>query len=261
MSEKKKYRIFYAIVIAFYSICFIYAITNMYVKINLEYSEAVLAAIECIVAIVCVFLPRIVEKLFQVKVSFSVTLFLAIYVFSAVFLGELCRFYYTVSFWDSFLHVLMSFFLAFLGYMIGNQFFHDAEDPRKSKAVLAYMCICFTLAVGVTWEVLEFTIDSLFGTNMQKFIPEWLPLWNGGSAFKSLAGTDAEIAGFFREPKGYKYALMDTMQDLICDFIGGLGGMIICNVIYKDNNEFFYKLMNSATHPYIFKKTENQISA
>lgn len=259
MSEKKKYKLFYIIAITFYFFSFVYSIANLYKEITLTHSQAILSAIECIVAVVCLFLPRLVEKLFQVKVSFHVSLFLAIYVFCAVFLGEVCEFYYKISFWDSFLHVLMAFFLAFLGYMIGNQFFNE-PNKRKSMIVIAYTSFCFCMAVGATWELIEFTIDSLFGTNMQKFIPEVKELWNTGDAFKILKGTNAEIATFFREPKGYKYALMDTMEDLICDFVGGALGMIVCCAIYKDNQEFFYHLMNSKNHPYEFKDDIKVIS-
>ena len=47
-------------------------------------------------------------------------------------------------------------------------------------------------------------MDNLLGLNSQKFIPETTALFNGGNSFAPLAGTDGEIAAFFRQPSGYK---------------------------------------------------------
>jgi len=83
------------------------------------------------------------------------------------------------------------------------------------------------------WEVMEFFIDSIFGCNMQKFIPMVDGIWNGGAGKEPLIGTNEQIAEFFRSPAGYKYALMDTMYDIIVDLFGALFMTMVCYVIMK----------------------------
>jgi hypothetical protein len=62
---------------------------------------------------------------------------------------------------------------------------------------------------------------------MQKTIPEG-NLFNGGNSFADLLGSDAEVAAFFRTSKGYRYALMDTMSDLVECFGGSLALSRFC---------------------------------
>jgi hypothetical protein len=63
---------------------------------------------------------------------------------------------------------------------------------------------------------------------MQKFIPAD-PFFNGGDSSKPLNGSDQEIANFYRFPKGYAFALRDTMEDIICHFSAAL---LSCSMIF-----------------------------
>ena len=51
--------------------------------------------------------------------------------------------------------------------------------------------------IGLMWEIYKFTFDSLFGTNMQKIIPEVHGLFNDGDSTSILNGTNDLIADFF----------------------------------------------------------------
>ena len=68
---------------------------------------------------------------------------------------------------------------------------------------------------------------------MQKFIPMVDGLFNGGAGREPLLGTDEQIAAFFRRPEGYKYALMDTMYDLVVDLVGAAIMTMICYMCMK----------------------------
>ena len=89
------------------------------------------------------------------------------------------------------------------------------------------------------WEIYEFTFVSLFGTNMQKVIPEVDGLFNGGDSSLILNGSNDLIADFFKTPAGYRYALMDTMEDIVCCFTGGLTYLVISLVLtHKKESPF-----------------------
>lgn len=72
--------------------------------------------------------------------------------------------------------------------------------------------ICFSLAVGAIWEILEFITDGLFGLNSQEFY--------------ASSGTFDTV-----QPRIGRDALWDTMVDLILDL---LGAIIIAVVGYFD---------------------------
>ena len=67
-----------------------------------------------------------------------------------------------------------------------------------SPVFIAVFAFCFALALGAVWEIYEFTMDSVFGTNMQKY------MLDNGTALIGQA------------------ALQDTMKDIIVDAIGAL---------------------------------------
>ena len=54
------------------------------------------------------------------------------------------------------------------------------------------------------WEIYKFTFDSLFGTNMQKIIPEVDGLFNDGDSTSILNGTNDLIADFLKLLKDIK---------------------------------------------------------
>ena len=70
------------------------------------------------------------------------------------------------------------------------------ESPRVDMTMrpgfVAFFAFCFSVAVGAVWEIFEFSMDQLAGTNMQK------PM--------------------FDDPSG----LTDTMWDIIVDTLGAL---------------------------------------
>lgn len=78
--------------------------------------------------------------------------------------------------------------------------FNNAEriPLNLSPVFIAVFAFCFALAMGAVWEIYEFTMDSVFGTNMQKY------MLDNGTALIGQA------------------ALQDTMKDIIVDAIGAL---------------------------------------
>ena len=76
---------------------------------------------------------------------------------------------------------------------------------------------------------------------MQKSVPF---AWTGGSITLPIPEdilTDEELIIWFRSPEGYRYALMDTMLDLICDFSGALAFCIFGLVLSNKKNIHDYE--------------------
>ena len=72
----------------------------------------------------------------------------------------------------------------------------DKIPVTLSPVFVACFTFSFALAIGAIWEIYEFIVDGVFGTNMQKFL-----LKNG----EALIG---------------RAAVIDTMKDIIVDAIG-----------------------------------------
>jgi hypothetical protein len=96
-----------------------------------------------------------------------------------------------------------------------------------------------SLAGELLWELAEFSIDRAFGTNMQKFMPEIEPFFNGGLSKELLNGTAEEIAAFFRTPAGYTYALKDTMSDMLLNLAGTVAFGGLCIATAKKGKAFY----------------------
>jgi uncharacterized membrane protein YjdF len=130
----------------------------------------------------------------------------AVFLYCAIYLGEVRDFYYRVPHWDTILHIFSGAALGALGLSVVsllNQ--SEAITVSLSPVFVALFAFCFALSLGVVWEIYEFIIDGLLHTNAQKYALE---------------------SG---EPLIGQAALMDTMKDLIVD---GVGAFVISTIGY-----------------------------
>ncbi|RKF19253.1 hypothetical protein D6851_12370 [Altericroceibacterium spongiae] len=126
-----------------------------------------------------------------VKLPTEIQIFSALFIFASIFLGEVQDFYNRIWWWDIALHTTSGVLLGLLGFIILyllNE--NDVVDVRMRPSFVALFAFFFAVCMGAIWEIVEFTIDQLFGTTMQK----------------PMLG----------DPSG----LTDTMWDLIVDTLG-----------------------------------------
>ena len=145
----------------------------------------------------CAALRLIRQKTLQIP-RVMLVLYIA-FLYCAIFLGEVRSFYYAVPYWDTILHTMIGAMLGALGFSMIAIFNNAERIPLNLPPVfIAVFAFCFALALGAVWEIYEFTMDSVFGTNMQKY------MLDNGTALIGQA------------------ALQDTMKDIIVDAIGAL---------------------------------------
>lgn len=141
--------------------------------------------------LILTFLPHAVE--YRYKIDFPVEFeFLAVlFIYASVFLGEVGDFYYRFWWWDSALHIGSSAALGFVGFLILYAL-HSAGKLDARPWLVALFSFSFALALGAIWEIFEFSMDQLFGTNMQKnglVDTMWdLIVDAGGALFASILG-------------------------------------------------------------------------
>lgn len=222
----------------------IYGIVCIYVpSLNVPKSQAQLIILQSIGGIIIPLIPYIVLKLFNMKLTFFINLGIQLFGLFGIVLGEGFQLYYTVAWWDQFLHTFSGFGVAFIGYCIVANIIKDNDNIRHKSVIAVTISVLLSFSVGFVWEIYEFTCDSIFGTNMQKFMPEMSPIFNGGNTKLPLDGTAEEIAAFFRTPEGYRYALLDTMEDMICCFCGTVFFNLIAYLLARDTPKAFDNLI------------------
>ncbi|MDQ8204502.1 hypothetical protein [Pelagicoccus sp. SDUM812003] len=137
--------------------------------------------------------PIILGRRFQVYIPPEFQLMAIGFVFAALFLGELRQFYVRIWWWDIALHTTSGFLLGILGFLLVYLLNENARiELTMRPRFVAFFAFVFAVAIGAVWEIFEFTMDQVFGTQMQK------PMFN--------------------DPSG----LTDTMWDLIVDTLGAL---------------------------------------
>jgi len=159
-------------------------------------SDYVLMLLQCLLGIFVMMIPSIIERKKSIDIPDSMEIAFFVFLFCAIFLGEVQDFYYLIPHWDVILHAFSGCMLGALGFSLVN-FLNNTERLQfnLSPSFVALFAFCFALSVGTLWEVYEYLFDGLFNLNMQKFI-----LADG----TVLAGREA---------------LSDTMDDLIVDVI------------------------------------------
>ncbi len=162
-------------------------------------SDYVLMLAQCVLGLVVMFLPSLLEKRFNIDVPNYMYVMYFVFLYCAIYLGEVRSFFYVFKNWDTLLHCFSAMMLGALGFSLVT-ILNDAERVTVdlSPAFVGLFAFCFALAVGVVWEIYEFSFDGLLGMNMQKFRLE---------SGELLAG---------------HAALTDTMEDLIVDACGAL---------------------------------------
>ncbi|SJZ42371.1 hypothetical protein [Anaerorhabdus furcosa] len=199
------------------------------IEAGMEYarvkSDYTLMFFQCLLGIVAMVLPSIFEKRFKVIIPSYMLILYVIFLYCAIFLGEVRSYYYTVNHWDTILHTFSGGMLGALGFSFVSLLNQSEKVPMNlSPLFVAIFAFCFAITLGVIWEIYEFTFDGVLGLNMQKFMLE--------------DGT--QLIG--------RAALMDTMKDLIVDAAGALVVSVIGYVSMKTQKDWLQKVQFKRAH-------------
>ena len=167
-------------------------------------SDYLLMLMQCILGLVTIHLPSILERRLRFELPGLLYGFYIVFLYCAIFLGEVRSFYYLFPRWDSMLHFFSSMMTGFFGLMVVTILNRDRHvSMNLSPLFVCLFAFCFSVTIGSLWEIYEFLGDGLFGLNMQKFMTAQGEL---------LVGHDA---------------LRDTMKDIIVDVLGALLASVI----------------------------------
>lgn len=182
-------------------------------------SDYVLMLVQCILGLFAMTLPGLLSHRFQIEIPSNMLVLYAIFLYGAIFLGEVRSFYYTVPHWDTILHTFSGGMLGALGFSFVTLLNKTDKIPLNlSPIFVAIFAFCFAVTLGVVWEIYEFTFDGILHLNMQKFALE----------------SGEQLIG--------RAALQDTMKDLIVDCLGAFIMALLGYISLKYKIGFIEKL-------------------
>jgi uncharacterized membrane protein YjdF len=138
-------------------------------------------------------LPYLLTRQIKLFIPPEFELLAIAFIFASLYLGERRGYYAQFWWWDLVLHATSGGLSGILGFLLVYVLNANPKiDLHLQPGFVAFFAFCFSMTIGVLWEIFEFAMDQLVGTNMQK------PM--------------------FGDPSG----LTDTMWDLIVDALGTL---------------------------------------
>lgn len=189
----------------------------------------------CALSLILLLVPSFFQKNFGIELPSTLEIIIMLFIFAAEILGELGCYYVKIPIWDTMLHTVNGFLCAAIGFSLvdllnrNNRFkFH------LSPLYLSIVAFCFSMTIGVLWEMFEFGCDCIFLTDMQKdFVINRISsvalnpnLENKAVIIDNI--TSVVVNGEELGVNGYlDIGLIDTMKDLIVNFVGAVVFSII----------------------------------
>lgn len=196
-----------------------------------------------ILTLILFMVPQFLDKKLSVTIPVGLETVILIFIFSAEILGEINAFYVKIPIWDSILHTTNGFLMAAIGFALIDLFNRSKKFSIKmSPYFVAFFAFCFSMTVGVLWEFFEFSMDQFFGLDMQK---DWIVTAinsvklnpTGANVPIHVDVQSVVINGEQWNLGGYlDIGLIDTMKDLIVNFIGAVVFSVI-GILYLKNRE------------------------
>lgn len=182
-------------------------------------SDYILMLMQSIIGALAMQIPGLLHRRVRLNIPTVMMIMYAVFLYCAIYLGEVRNFYYNVPHWDTILHTFSGAALGALGFSVVS-LLNKSESITfsLSPAFVAIFAFCFAVSLGVIWEIYEFSMDYFLHTNMQKFALESGELLVGQTA------------------------LIDTMKDLIVDTLGAFGMALTGYVSLKYNKGWLERL-------------------
>lgn len=196
----------------------------------------------CVLTLVLFLIPSFVDRRLKITLPHTLEVIIVLFIFCAEILGEIRAFYLRIPWWDTMLHTMNGFLMAGVGVSMVDIFNRSEKYKfQLSPVFVALVAFCFSMTIGVLWEFFEFSMDLFTFTDMQKDTvvstistvdlnraKENVPviikgienvIFTGGNLTVDGTGMDSyslDLGGYL------DIGLMDTMKDLIVNFIGAV---------------------------------------
>ena len=224
----------------------------------------------CLLTLILFTIPYWINQKLKIEIPSLLEIIIFLFIFAAEILGEIQNFYGIFKYWDTILHTLNGFLCGAIGFSLidilnNSEKFHIKLSP----AFVALVAFCFSMTIGVLWEFFEFGADYIFKYDMQKdrivqtistvtLEPEGK---NKPVVIKDINKTiiysteNGQLVENIIEGGYLDIGIIDTMKDLLVNFIGAVVFSIIGYFYIKNRGQ--YRFIEQLIPIKRFSKKEN----
>lgn len=159
----------------------------------------VIAFSNSIITLVIIQLPWVLSRFFKFNLNRLQSVVFYGFTFLTLVVGEAIGVYRITAFYDSFIHFIGGFVLALTGYYV-----YKRLTKEENNTLMVLFILGFQALFGTIWELFEFGLDYVIGSNTQSY-------------FDDL--TQTVFVG--------QLALRDTMLDFLFNTLGALLFIIV----------------------------------
>jgi hypothetical protein len=179
----------------------------------------------CILTLILFMIPSFIEKRIHIDIPDTLEVIILLFIFSAEILGEINSYYLIFPYWDTTLHTINGFLAAAIGLsLIDILNKNDRFAISLSPVFVALVAFCFSMTIGVIWEMFEFAMDRFLGFDMQK--DTYIHSFNTVLLNQDKLNVPVKVTIDSLSVNGEVWnsyidiGLIDTMMDLFVNFIG-----------------------------------------
>ena len=186
----------------------------------------------CILVLIQFLIPYFITKKLKIELPSIFEIIILLFIFSSEVLGEIQNFYGVFKHFDTVLHTLNGFLCAAVGFSLIDLCNNNSEKFNLSPLYLTIVAFCFSITIGVLWEFLEYSIDKVMLSDMQKdkLVTKISSVWlNPDGKNKAIIVDNINKTIIYSDSGetviegGYlDLGLNDTMKDLIVNFVGAV---------------------------------------
>lgn len=184
----------------------------------------------CILVLIQFLIPYFITKKLKIELPSIFEIIILLFIFSSEVLGEIQNFYGVFKHFDTVLHTLNGFLCTAVGFSLIDLCNNNSEKFNLSPLYLTIVAFCFSMTIGVLWEFLEYSIDKVMLSDMQKdkLVTKISSVWlNPDGKNKAIVVDNINKTIIYSDSGetviegGYlDLGLNDTMKDLIVNFVG-----------------------------------------
>lgn len=147
--------------------------------------------------------------------------------------GAYLNFYYKINSYDFIGHIALGFFAVIMGYEIATAI-QKRDKKYADLPIVLFMAFGFSFILGTGWELFEFTFDQIAGGDSQHWSRELAAMAAEQYGNPKLADPylfnpasyapriDGEFCTSAEQIFASRYALIDTMEDIIFNTLGAI---------------------------------------
>lgn len=122
-------------------------------------------AMQCLMLFLSLNIIIVIQVIFKIKINLIVSSIYELFLIAHFILGEIFSFYIYCRYYDTILHFTSACLISLLAYSLIHE--HLNEDYKKIQIFFGFL---IGLVSEFIWELIEYCIDEIFHTNMQRYM-------------------------------------------------------------------------------------------